>query len=384
MKQQSIVYVSYSPYENQGNILNYVIENFEKVYLFSIGHHSLGKNKKTNTLTIYKNKRIVHNINLRHLFIPSNLVFLLLPIRSVLNIVQILSQVYKIKTKVGKKIDVYFSVNGFAAWVGLILRSLRLVDKTIYWVCDYYPIIHKDKVIQTMRWLYAQFEKYTTSSDRLAFHNIRLVNVWQKRGLIGKSDKYPLIPLGTDYLKVNRKSSAGIVRLGFLGVVKKSQGLDFLFDSADYLTKSLKNIEVSVIGSGPDEDYFKKRAKETGLKVKFHGYIGEKQIDLVLSRCTLGVALYVPDPSNVSYFGDPTKIKRYISLGMPTIATGIHEFSKELENSGAGINVKYGDCKSLVDAIKKIMANYKKYQSNALKLRKKYYYKSIYPAMFEL
>jgi hypothetical protein len=55
----SVVYVNYSPYENSGKILDYLLENFEYVFLFSIAFHPLGKKQKTNKISIFKKGKII-------------------------------------------------------------------------------------------------------------------------------------------------------------------------------------------------------------------------------------------------------------------------------------------------------------------------------------
>ena len=89
MKDEKIVYVAYSPYENQGKVLDFILENFRYVFVFSIGHHNIGRDKVTNKLTIYKNKKKIDEVDLYRFPIPSSLVFLLLPVRSFLNFMQI-------------------------------------------------------------------------------------------------------------------------------------------------------------------------------------------------------------------------------------------------------------------------------------------------------
>ncbi len=384
MKDEKIVYVAYSPYENQGKVLDFILENFRYVFVFSIGHHNIGRDKVTNKLTIYKNKKKIDEVDLYRFPIPSSLVFLLLPVRSFLNFMQIFVYVYKLKNKYNK-LNIYFAVNGFAAWIGVVLKKFGLVEKNVYWVTDYYPINHKSKIITFMRWLYWNFEKQTADSDKLAFHNNRLVRVWKKEGVLSQNYKAILIPIGTGRSTFKKAKRYGKkVILCFLGVLKKTQGLDYIFDSAELLKKEFPNIVVEIIGPGPDRDYFEKRAEETKLECNFYGYVFEKDIDRIISNSTVGIATYVPDPSNVSYYGDPGKIKRYISLGIPVIATKIHEFSYEVEKKEAGILLEYGNSRQLVKAVKSIVGNYDKYCNNAIKLSKKLYYKKIYQPMFSL
>lgn len=385
MKDKKIVYVNYAPYENQVNILDFLTEEYAYIFLFSIGHHNLGKRQRTNKLTIYKNGKIKKEIHLYHFSTSDRFVFTSIPIRSLMHLVQIIWQCRKLKKEYGN-LDIYFTVNGFTAWVGLVLRGLGLVDMTIYWVCDYYPIFHKSKMIQTMRWLYWQFEKKTIASDILTFHNKRIVDIWKKHKLLPKDYKPTLIPAATakNVIRVNKNKSHEIIRLCFLGVLKKSMGLDYILDSANLLSKNFPGLVIEIIGPGPDKEYFKEKAKKSSTTINFHGYLSEKEVEKIISQSTIGIAPYMPDPSHVSYYADSAKMKKYISLGLPIIATKVHEFSEEVERVKAGVIVKYGDSQQLVDAIKVISANYDSMLENVMKLNNKYYYKNIYPKMFEI
>lgn len=377
----SVIYVNYSPYENSGKTLDFLHESFRDVFLFSIGFYYLGKHQKTNKLSIFKNGKVQKEIYLYHMPVPNHLVFLLLPVRSLVNFLQVAWHSYLIRRKFGK-IGVYFSVNAFTAWIGLILKRVSVVEKTVFWVWDYYPFIHKSKLVTIMRWIYWQFDKIATLSDRVVYLNHRLVNVRKKAGVIPKNAKYSIVPIGTYTVKVKRRRRNDDIKLGFIGVLKKSQGLDMIFDAAQLLAKEFPKLKLEIIGSGPDEDYFKARARLSPLTAKFYGWVEDRVFERVLSNCTIGIAPYVPDESNVSFYGDPGKVKRYISFGLPAIITDVFEFSKDLEKSGAGLVVDYYKPKELVVAVKKIMSQYAYYSANAVRLNKKFYYRDLYSEMF--
>lgn len=379
-KKIKILYVNYAPYENQGKILDFLIDEFRYVFMISIGHYNINVEHTTNKLTVYKNKKIVDENFFFHLPVATPLVFILLPVRSIILLFQMILLTRKIAKEYGP-IDYYFTVNGYTAWIGLLLRRLGLVHKTIYWVCDYYPIKHKDKVIQAMRWLYWQFEKNTASSDLLAFHNTRLIDKWRKEKVRFSRSKTVLVPIGTSKEKLNRKKPCELT-LCFLGVLKRSQGVDFIISSADLIEKEFPNATIHIIGPGPDKEYFVKKAKSKKAKIIFHGYVNEKKLNNIISNCHIGFALYMPDPSNVSYYGDPGKIKKYISHGLPVITTNIHKFTNEIKQENAGIIIEYENKKELIKAIETIILNYKKYQENVLRIRKKYFYRNIYKKIF--
>lgn len=386
VSERSIIYVNYSPYENAGKTLDFLLENFEKVFLFSIGFYNLGKSQTTNKLSVYEKGKLKEEHYLYHLPVPASLItltFLFLPIRSIINFSQILWRSYILKEKNGK-IGIFFTVNGFTAWIGSALKGLNIVEKTTYWVWDYYPPIHKNALVVLMRWLYWQFEKTTASSDRLVFLNRRLMNVWKQKGVISKKSRHPIVPIGTNRGKTAKNKSKKKIKLGFIGVLKKSQGLDIIFDAAGLLAKAFPGIQVEVIGAGPDQSYYKQRAKTCPVKVNFHGLVREEIVERVLSDCSIGLAPYVPDPSNVSFYGDPAKVKWYLGFGLPTIITDVFALSKKLREDGVGLVINYYKPEELIGAIKTIMNNYEKYCRNVARFNKKFYYQKIYPKMFEV
>ncbi|TSC88404.1 MAG: glycosyltransferase [Microgenomates group bacterium Gr01-1014_16] len=383
MSQNSIVYTNYSPYENSGKILEYLKENFNYVFHFSIGFYNLRNKKNYNRLLVFRKGDLIIEKVLFQLPIPKSLIFLLLPVRSIINFFQIVAYSLWLKRKFGK-IDYFFTVNAFIAWIGINLRYFGAVSKTIFWVWDYYPPIHPSKVVMLMRYIYWQFDRVSSYSDKVAFVNNRLLNLRKDLGIYARDAKHTIVPIGTDYFPYHKKHNPKKVVYAFIGVLKINQGPGVIFDHSQTLFKSIGNFSYEVIGSGPDEEILKAMAKKTGVKAKFYGYLEGDSFNQVLQKSTLGIATYIPDPSNVSYYGDPGKIKRYICLGLPVILTNVLEFSHEVEKAKAGIIIRHDDPQALAKATQKIISNYSFYSRNAYRLSQKYYYKKIYPEMFDL
>lgn len=378
---KSIIYVNYSPYENSGKILDYILENFENVFIFSLGFYNLKNKKNYNNLSIYKERKLQKTYSLFQLPIPSKYVFLFIPIRSIITFVEIILYSVWLKIKY-RKIDVYFTVNAFTAWIGTILKRVRIIGKTIFWVWDYYPPRHKNPIVTIMRWIYWQFDKVSSHSDRVAFVNKRILISRKKLGIIPKNKDYPIVPIGTDKIFIReRKVNSSKVKFGFIGVVKESQGLGIVFDSAEKIMREFPKASYEIVGSGPDEKMFKSLAKKSSIKTKFYGYLEGELFNKILKSCHIGIATYTPSESNVSAYGDPGKVKRYLTLGIPVIATDIFEFSSTIEKEKAGVVIKY-DPKSFANAVKKITANYPFYRKNAYALGKKFYYRKLYPKLF--
>lgn len=383
MQFKSIIYVNYSPYENSGKILDYLLENFENVFLFSLGFHNIKKGGRYNKLIIFNQGKFKKEYSFFQLPVPQPLIFVTLPIRSLINLFQILFYSYNLRKEFGT-IDIFFSVNAFTSSIGIILKKFGVVSKTVFWVWDFYPPVHKSKIITLVRKIYWYFDKWATiSSDKVILVNRRLLDLRKSIGIVPKKKELPIISLGTDNFRVRLKEGNNVI-LGFIGVIKESMGLGTIFDNADEIVKNFPGARFEIIGSGPDEGYLKQKAKNTTLPTTFHGYLKGEMFNKVLKKCTIGIAPYQPDPSNVSQFGDAGKVKRYISLGLPVMMTNVSEFSKEVRMSKAGVIIRYGNSKDLIGGIRKIMGNYNTYQKNALNLGRKFYYKKNYREMFEL
>ncbi len=381
---KKVFYVNYFPYDNSGKILDYLRENNKYVFLFLAGFYKIGNKKKINKLAIYKDGILEKETPFYEFSISQKLLFFLLPLKSILTFVQIFWAFASVYIRYGK-IDIYFTVNAFPATIGILLKKVGLVKNTLFWVWDYYPFNHEKKIVVLMRRVYWQFDKFATLfSDNTFFLHKRMILPRKRENIIPKLGIYKVVPIATGEANFNSnmKVHDKKIKIGFIGVLKKSQGLDIIFDNQEVIHKNFPNISFEIIGSGPEELYFKRRAKNSPLSVKFYGYVEESQFEKILKNCHIGIAPYMPEPGTVSFYTDPGKPKRYINFGLPVITTNIIEFSNVIKKHKAGIVIDYYSSIQLVAAIKKIMSNYKKYQLNAVELNNKFYYKKIYPTMF--
>ncbi len=382
MSKKKIIYVNFAPYENAGEILTFLLDHFDTVLLFAFTFHKLGKNQKPSTLYVYKRKRVVKTYRLFQTPTSPELAFILLPIRSIIILLQILFHSVRLNKQYGP-FDFYFTVNAFTSWTGNILRAWKVVHRTVFWVWDYYPPIHKNKVIMFMRALYWLFDRPATiAADHTVFLNHRLETLRKSIGALPRSRTYLSVPIGTDPDFSRIKNPKKALHVAFLGVLKKSQGLELFFESIPYLSKTLPPIVLHIIGGGPEFSYFQMLAKQTGVHVVFHGYIpNDKRVNTILKNCHIGIAPYVPDESNVSYYSDPSKIKRYLSVGIPVITTNVFDFASVIEKKHAGIVTSYSP-KLFARALEEILKKYPRYQKQAKHLARAYDYRKLYPKLF--
>lgn len=381
---RTIVYVNFPPYENAGKIFDYIRDRFRTVIVYSFNFHRLSPDQKQSRLTVYQKGKALYQTKLFQTPTTTDLAFILLPIRSVVLFLQLIFHTVRLQKKYGKP-DLFFTVNAFTAWCGNILRRMGFVGRTVFWVWDYYPPFHTNRIVQFMRSLYWLFDKPASlESDRVVFLNKRLKELRQEMGILPTDESYPVVAIGTDPTPPKSLHElSNSLHIVFLGVLKKIQGLDLFFDAAKKLSLSHPDLTLHVIGGGPDEMYFKKREKTCPLIVKFHGYVqDEKEVDAIIAKCHIGIAPYIPDKSNVMFYSDPSKIKRYLNFGLPVITTDVFEFSRQIGASHAGEIISY-DVDSFVKAFKKISDSYAGYAIGSTKLAKNFSYKILYANLFD-
>lgn len=384
-QKKTIIYVNFSPYENTGKILDYLLEYFENVIVFIFNFHHLGKAQKSGEVRLYKNGVLEKKEDLLDIpfHVSTSLIFLLIPIRSFINFLQLLWHLIRLRRHY-TRFELYFTVNAFTAWVGIFMKRLGLVKNTIFWVWDYYPPYHQNKIILFMRRLYWYFDRASLASDHVVFLNKRLEDLRKDMKVLPQTAFYPIVPIGTDPIQKipKKKIRNGKIILGFLGVLRKAQGIDIFFDNAEKIHSLFPGIRLEIVGAGPDERYFKELAKQCPIPTTFFGYIpNENKIREIQLKWHIGIAPYIPEESSVSYYTDQGKIKGYISLGLPVIITGV-QFSKEIVKEKAGVVIDYNKPHEFVQAIVKIAYDYENYQRSALRLAKKYYYKKNYQELF--
>lgn len=379
---KGIIYVNFAPYDNTGNILDFLRDNFSFVAHFSLQFHHLNNRRQGNVLTIYKQGKKTYYLPFFNPKMPEPLLFLFLPITSSLFLLQLIWYIFLLRIR-GNKFDYFFSVNALTTWLGNILRSINVVKETIFWVWDYYPTADNPWEVKLMRSLYWHFDKEGVKKASYTFFlDPKLQELRRELNLIPKDKYYSVIPIGIN-IQPSKKIERNTPIIGYLGVIKKSQGLDLIFDTVPRLLKLYPNLKIEIIGSGPYEDIIIRKAKKFKSIVKLYGYV--ESLDNIISimrRWSVGVATYIPTPDNPAFYTDSSKIKAYLGTGTPVICTDVTPFAKEIKKNKSGIIIKYGDKDNFILSIDKLIKKQPKYSKNALSLAKKYNYKKIYKLFF--
>ncbi len=199
-----------------------------------------------------------------------------------------------------------------------------------------------------------------------------------KLSSLDKQTKHRLqFSLGIKKRSIGKRVVHKNIVLGFIGVIREKQGMELVFE---YL-KASSNVSFEVIGDGYSLLHYKELAKKYNIqnKVTFYGFV--EDINSIIRKWDIGLALYKNSKDNVSKYCEPVKIKNYLEHGMPVITTKTTYFANVLAHYHAGVVISE-DPKKLHDAIVKIKKNYKTYKKGVKNIQAAYEYKKMYDSFF--
>jgi len=209
---------------------------------------------------------------------------------------------------------------------------------------DFFPLPPKG-IYRILNKIFYRIDKFClNNADSIWFTTEGHIIGREKYGYFDrKKYNYQIIPLGININKfVIRPASEHEHSLVYCGVISKYHMFELLFEVLDELRNNFKNIRLKIIGSGPDEDYFKNLSirMNLGKNIDFYGYVEEGELlKKTISESSLGIALY-KDEENFMKYTEPAKVKYYLGFGIPSIISDVPIIARELEEIGVGLKVK--------------------------------------------
>ncbi len=260
------------------------------------------------------------------------------------------------------KINIYFGVDPLNALAGIILKKLGKVNKVIFYMIDYAPKRFDNSLLN---WIYHKIDSFcVTQSDFVWNLSERMTQERRKKG-VNKTEHQMVVPIGVNFDKIERPESAGsnCSHLVYMGHLRKNQGLELIVTGFKRIAKEVPDARLVFIGGGELESTIKNKVEEEGLldRVEFKGYIPDhSDVEKLLTKCGIGLALYEPGPDSFTRYSDPSKPKQYMACGLPVIITDVPWISKEVKSQELGIVV---DCTrdSFVNAALKLLRDNKLY-----------------------
>ncbi|QWD09507.1 glycosyltransferase family 4 protein [Polynucleobacter paneuropaeus] len=292
--------------------------------------------------------------------------------------------------KLNKKFDYYIGVDPLNCIVGVALKKMGLVSNLIYYTIDWVPVRFQNKIIN---YIYHKIDKICVNNgDKLWVLSNKIFEIRENQG--GKN--IVLTPVGCFIAeipvikKLNPKNNFNIVLLGALA---PSKGVDLILNEWGRIIKkipcaklyvigktSLENVENGVVYEPYEPKFENNKDSIFYLGVLSHDKLVDKLLDM-----DVGLALYKPDKNNFTAWADPSRVKDYLSCGLPVVITSVPEISADIKKNNCGKVINYsGD-----ELIESLFIMYKNSDEltnmgiNARNYMEKYDWNNIFNHSFE-
>lgn len=243
--------------------------------------------------------------------------------------------------------DVYIGVDPLNCLAGLVLRTLGLARTVIFYSIDFTPKRFPQSLLNSM---YHGIESLCVRFADMRWDiSPRIAEGREKfMGLTQKVYPVTVVPVGMwekDIASPNTNFDPH--RIVFVGHLLKKQGVYKAIEAIAIVKKKVKDISFLVIGGGEEEKRLRLLADKLhlGNNVEFTGWMwDQEEIRKLLLGCAFAVATYDPrgaTKNNFTYYADPTKIKTYLSCGLPVIMTDVPYNAKTLQKDGCAQVVPY-------------------------------------------
>lgn len=145
--------------------------------------------------------------------------------------------------------------------------------------------------------------------------------------------------------------------IGYLGVMGRQEGIEYLLEAHRLLLSQGLDVQLSLIGSGPDRARLEGLASGLGIAdhVAFHGRVSDEVLKSILSDADVCV-----NPDEVNPMNDQStmnKIIEYMALGRPIVQFDVREgrFSAQEASLYAAAN----DAASFADRIADVLRDHR-------------------------
>jgi len=355
--------------------LDALVEYFEKrtTYLFVVSHPLFPKQDHYTDVQKFICSKVVYQNKIKRLNFPG-------PATYVYDTLVTLS----LLVKNNQKIDLYIGLNNLNVISGIILRKLGIVKKVIYYTIDFVPNRFRSKLLNK---IYHYIDAYAVKNADVTWNvSPRIKNGREElQNMVGKDyQKQIVVPIGVwidriimrDYSEINE---FGIV---YAGGLSAHQGIQHVINAMPLIVSKIPKIKFTIIGKGAYESQLKTLARKNKVDgyINFVGYLEtQEEVEKVVSKNVIALAIYDEKLDIWSKYADPSKIKTYLSCGCPVITTSLTHMAEEIIKKKAGIIVDTNP-DSIATAVTNFLLNIEKtkvYRKNARKLSEDYDWENI-------
>jgi glycosyltransferase involved in cell wall biosynthesis len=250
--------------------------------------------------------------------------------------------------------DAFIGVDPLNALCGLMLRTLRVTRRSIFYTADYsaqrFTSVPLNRAYQAIDGLCVKrsTEVWSVSS--------RIVEHRAEQGLPPERNLFvpniPAIP-GSVSIDPEQRNDHQVITMGILGDQQDYSGL---IAAVAELRHEFSDCGLIIVGNGPREDGLRAEVSGLGLDdhVTFTGFLSHAATLELVAASGVGAALY-NGAWSFNHFGDSMKCREFMHFGLPILTTDSHSTVDEIRSSGAGV-VSEQSTEAYVSALRQIFA----------------------------
>lgn len=280
-------------------------------------------------------------------------------------------------------VDMYVGADCFNASVGVFLKKIGYVKKTVFWTIDYIPNRFPNKLMNSF---YHALDTYCVKQSDVVWNLSQvMVSEREKKGVEKRyREKQIVVPMGTEgnitsvpFRKIKRHTAV------HMGHLIPKQGVQLIIESIPDIVKKVPKFHLDIIGSGSYEGDLKAMAEKYKVNkyITWYGFVKDHdEVEKMLSYGAFGLAPYVNTKDNYIQYTDPGKVKAYLAAGLPIIITKMTQIANEIDERICGVAIKY-DKKEFINACVTLLTDdnlLKQMKNNVGIMSKDYSWESIF------
>ncbi len=286
-----------------------------------------------------------------------------------------------------KKVDLFVGVDPLNALTGIVMKLFGKVDKVAYYIID-----HMDRRFPNpiFNFAYEFIDGLACGgADSIWSLSERMANAKNKKFNFKKS-KNIVVPVGIELDAVDKftvEEKLAKKTMVLMSMLDETKGVQLLIEAMPEILKTVPAAQLLIIGTGPYEQNLKVQTKTLGLEasVKFLGLMQHDPLFKFISHERIGLAPYIDDKNNYTYYADPTKPKEYIGCGLPIVITDVPWIAQAVAEKPMGVVCKYEKI-ALANACIKLLSDdefYKVCLKNSLEFAAGFSWDTIYKEALE-
>lgn len=243
------------------------------------------------------------------------------------------------------RIDVWFGVNPLNALVGIWLKRLGRVQQVVYYTIDYVPSRFANRWLNSF---YHAIDGYCVRRADVCWNVSAQIATARERYQKLSPTAYPqtVVPIGVWYKRVKRLPVDQIKphQILFVGNLLAKQGVQLAIDALALVRQNIPDATLVIVGGGEYEATLRAQVQVQQLTtaVTFHGWVKDRAVlDNLMADSAVAVALYDRAQDTFTAYADPTKLKDYLSAGLPIVMTDVPHNAQELAARGCAVVVPY-------------------------------------------